>query len=115
MAGLEYTSGNTALYTYFGEYYGAKNVVIDTTGKPVGYGFTGSGNSNNRSIQEVTLGATQTLWKDPKWGGLALMFQYSWLNRDPWYVAVGTPKNAHNSTIFLNLRYSLPGAAPSWK
>jgi len=28
---------------------------------------------------------------------------------------VGSPKNAHNSTIFLDLRYTLPGSAPSWK
>ena len=115
IGGFEYTVKNTLLYSYFGEYYGGRDVIIDTNGKPVGYGFTGSSNGNNRSIQEITLGTTQTLWRDPKWGALQLMFQYSWINRDPWYVAPGTPKNAHNSTVYLNVRYALPGNAPAWK
>jgi hypothetical protein len=35
--------------------------------------------------------------------------------RDPWYVnlAAGAPKNAHESAIWFNLRYLLPGQAPS--
>jgi hypothetical protein len=40
------------------------------------------------------------------------MGQYSYLERRPWAVAVNQPKVAHNSTIFLNLRYTLPGTAP---
>jgi hypothetical protein len=113
--GIEYAINNTQLFTYFGETYGGRDVIIDTTGKPVGYGFTGSANTNNRSIQEITLGGIQTLWKDAKWGALQFIYQYAWYNRAPWYVAVGSPKNAHNSTIFLDLRYTLPGSAPSWK
>jgi len=115
LGGFEYTRKNTLLYSYFGEYYGGRDVIVDTSGKPVGYGFTGSSNGNNRSIQEITLGTTQTIWRDAKWGALQLMFQYSWLNRYPWYVVAGQPKDAHNSTLFLNLRYALPGSAPSWK
>ncbi len=114
--GFEFNpAANTLLYTYFGETYGGKDVIVDSTGKPIGYGFTGSSNGNNRSIQELTFGSTQTLWRDAKWGALQLMFQYAWYNRYPWYVATGQPKDAHNSTIFLNLRYSLPGSAPSIK
>jgi hypothetical protein len=113
--GIEYAVNNTQLFTYFGETFGGRDVIIDTTGKPVGYGYTGSANTNNRSIQEITFGGIQTMWKDPKWGALQLIYQYAWYNRDPWFVAVGQPKNAHNSTIFLDLRYTLPGSAPSWK
>jgi len=115
LGGFEYTHKNTLLYGYFGEYYGGKDAIVDTNGKFVGYGFPGSPNSNNRSIQEPTVGMTQTLWKDPRWGGLYLMFQYSWINRYPWAVLSGQPKDAHNSTIFFNLRYALPGNGPAWK
>lgn len=115
LAGFEYSFKNTLLFSYFGLYYGGRDVIVDTTGKPIGYGFTGSSNGNDRVIQEPTFGWVQTLWKDPKWGALQTIFQYSWLNRDPWYVASGQPKDAHNSTVFLDLRYTLPGGAPSWK
>jgi hypothetical protein len=43
------------------------------------------------------------------------MAQYAYYNRDPWYVAANSPKDAHNSTVFLNLRYALPGTAPAVK
>ncbi len=115
LAGFEYTVKNTLLFGYFGEYYGGQDAIVDTNGKFVGYGFPGSANTNNRSIQEPTFGWIQTYWRDPKWGALQTIFQYSWLNRYPWAVLAGQPKDAHNSTIFLDLRYTLPGSAPSWK
>jgi len=106
---------NTLLYAYYGGVYIQKNVIIDpATGKPVGYGFNGSGISNNRAIQEITGGLTQTFWRDPKYGGLQFMFQYSYLTRSPWAVVTTPtqPGNTHVNIIYLNLRYVLPGAAP---
>jgi hypothetical protein len=88
---------------------------VDTSGKFVGYGFPGSAATNNRLMQEPTFGWIQTLWRDPKWGALQTIFQYSWINRYPWAVLAGQPKDAHNSTIFFDVRYTLPGSAPSWK
>ena len=41
------------------------------------------------------------------------MFQYSYLQRNPWLVAAGAPTNAHVDMGFFNLRYTLPGAAPT--
>jgi hypothetical protein len=41
------------------------------------------------------------------------MGQYQYLIRSPWYVAAGAPKSAHNNTIYFNLRYTMPGSAPS--
>jgi len=43
------------------------------------------------------------------------MGQYSYLLRDPWYVnfATGQPANANNNMVFFNLRYTLPGSAPT--
>jgi hypothetical protein len=43
------------------------------------------------------------------------MGQYSYLTRDPWYVAIGAPKQAHQNQIYFNLRYTLPGSAPAIK
>lgn len=103
---------NTLLYSYYGGVYIQKNVILDAGGKPVGYGFPGSGGGANRNIQEITGGLTQTFWRDPKYGGLQFMFQYSYQLRHPWSVAAGQPTDAHTNAVFLNLRYMLPGAAP---
>jgi hypothetical protein len=116
VTGAELTVNKTLLYAYYGGVYIGRYTVIDpATGKPVGYGYTGSANGQNKTIQEATFGFNQTLWKDTKFGAVNLMGQYSWLNRDPWYVATGQPKNAHQNQIYLNLRYTLPGAAPTLK
>ena len=40
--------------------------------------------SQNRTIQEGTVGFNQTFWKDDKYGALNLMGQYSYLTRNPW-------------------------------
>ena len=81
----------------------------------VGYGYAGSPNGQNRSIQEITMGLTQTLWKDAKFGALSLMTQYSYVFRNPWYVAAGQPASAQTNMVFANLRYTLPGAPPAIK
>ncbi|HYL74006.1 MAG TPA: hypothetical protein VEU96_07350 [Bryobacteraceae bacterium] len=118
VTGFEFTHKNTLLYGYYGGVYIGKNVIIDTTAaKPalVGYGFTGSGNGQNRAIQEITFGFNQTLWKDAKYGALNFMGQYSYLARNPWFIATGQPEDAHLNMLFFNLRYTLPGSAPAIK
>ena len=116
VSGFEYVQGNTAAYAYYGGIYVQRNSALDANGKTlVGYGYTGSASSNNRTIQEATFGVTQTLWKDPKYGALQLMFQYSYLQRNPWYVAVGQPLDANLNMVFFNLRYLLPGQPPTLK
>jgi hypothetical protein len=103
------------LYTYYGADYVNRGVVLDLTGRPVGYGFPGSPNTNNRTIQEANAGFQYTFWKDPKWGALQLFGQYSYLFREPWFVALGAPRQAHSNMVFLNLRYLFPGQAPVLK
>jgi uncharacterized coiled-coil protein SlyX len=113
ISGFEYTFKKTMIYAYYGGIYVGRNVAIDTTGKPVGYGYTGAPNTQNRTIQEPTFGFNQTIWKNPKWGAVNFMGQYSYLTRSPWYVAAGQPKNAIDNMVFFNLRYTLPGSAPT--
>jgi hypothetical protein len=112
VSGFEYTNKNTLVYSYYGGVYVGRNIAIDTNGKPVGYGYTGSSSGQNKSIQEGTFGIIQTFWKNPRYGALSLITQYSYLTRSPWYVASGQPKDAHLNMVFLDLRYSLPGSAP---
>jgi hypothetical protein len=93
------------------------NFSIDTTSAAtpqplIGYGYAGSANSQNRSIQEETVGFNQTLWRDAKYGALNFMGQYSYLSRNPWAVSTGG-EDAHLNMAFLNLRYTLPGSAPT--
>jgi hypothetical protein len=115
--GFEYLLHNTLLFAYYGADYIGRDTAIDYTNKDalIGYGYKGAPNSQNRSIQEATFGFTQTLWKNPNYGALGLIFQYSYLLRDPWYLAAGAPKNAHNNMAWFDLRYTLPGVAPGYK
>ena len=112
--GVEMTVKNTLLYAYYGGIFIDRNVAIDTTGKPVGYGYVGSANSQNRAINEVTFGFNQTIWRNPRYGAINVMGQYEWLERAPWYVAAGAPKETHDSTIYFDIRYTLPGAMPNF-
>jgi hypothetical protein len=113
--GFELQAKNTLLYAYYGGVYIGRNFTLDTTAKRpglAGYGYSGSSGGQNRTVQEPTFGITQTFWRDPKYGALQLMAQYSYVLRYPWFVAGAAPKDAHASMVFLNLRYLLPGSAP---
>jgi hypothetical protein len=116
IGGLEYTTHNTLLFAYYGGDYIGKDVSEDPGNKDafIGYGYPKSANSQNRTIQEATFGFNQTFWKNPNYGALSFIFQYSYLFRNPWYVAAGAPRDAHNSLVFLDLRYTLPGQAPHY-
>ncbi len=115
VSGVEYTQGNTLIYSYYGGAYVGRNVAIDTNGKPVGYGYSGSPAGQNRSVQQATFGFAQTFWKDTKYGALTFMGQYSYVTRNPWSVAPGQPRDALLNMVFFNLRYTLPGSAPATK
>jgi len=109
---------NTLLYAYYGGIYIGRDVALDANGTSlIGYGYHGAANSQNKDIQEVTFGLNQTIWKDAKYGALNFMAQYEYLLRAPWYWAAGVAggKGTHDNTIYLNLRYSLPGGVPSMK
>ena len=116
VSGFEYTHKNTMVYAYYGGIYVQKNATFDANGTtPIGYGYNGAaaGLNQNRSIQEETVGFNQTLWRDGKYGALNFMGQYSFVHRNPWVVPAGSDKVAHLNMVFLNLRYTLPGSAPT--
>jgi len=77
-------------------------------GSYVGYGYPGSANSNNKSISEFTVANTYTFWKNPSYGALQLIAQFSHLERQPWFVAAGQPSNANANMVWLDVRYVLP-------
>jgi hypothetical protein len=125
VTGFEFTQKKTLIYAYYGGIYAMRNTAIDTgkTLPTIGYGYspctaipcTAASGSQNRAIQEISFGFNQTIWKDSKWGAVNLMGQYEYLVRDPWYVnfATGQPPNANNNMLFFNLRFTLPGSAPT--
>ena len=106
---------NLLLYAYYGGIYIGRNTAFDTNGTTrIGYGYTGSPNSQNRMINEVTFGFNQTMWASPRYGAINVMGQYEYLSRNPWFVAAGSPKATHDNTIYFNIRYTLPGAMPNF-
>jgi len=119
VSGFEYTHKNTLLYSYYGGVYAAKDVGF-ANGTEYGYGVDASSTGNyaaaisqNRTIQEATIGFNQTMWRDAKYGALNVIGQYSFLTRNPWGVIPGQPNEANLNLVFLDLRYTLPGSAPT--
>jgi len=102
------------IYAYYGGVYIDRDSSVDANGTtPIGYGYHGAGTGQNRNIQEATVGFNQTIWKHAKYGALNFMGQASWLSRAPWYQAPGAPSIASLEMLFFNLRYTLPGSAPT--
>jgi hypothetical protein len=109
---------NTTFYAYYGGAYFGRNYSLQPLAGAtcagnvnftcVGYGYPGSSNNDNRSIQEGTFGWNQTFWKNPSYGALALLTQASYVQRKPWFVAAGTPRSAQLGMAYVNLRYTLP-------
>jgi len=116
VSGFEYARKNSQFYAYYGGIYAGRNTALDANGTTrIGYGYQGSGNGQNKTTQEGTFGWTQTWWRDGKYGAFQTMFQYAYFFRDPWFVAPGAPKNTHESAVWFNIRYVLPGSAPTIK
>jgi hypothetical protein len=114
VAGFEYQANARNFFdAYYGGAYIYRGKAIDTNGKFVGYGYPGSPLNHNRSLQELTLGYTRTFWRDPNYGALQFLTQYSYLVRNPWSVPAGQPRHANLNFVYLSIRYTLPGAPPA--
>jgi hypothetical protein len=108
IAGFEYApTPKSQFYAYYGGAYFRRNYTLVSPGNYLGFGFPGS-SSANRQFQEPMFGYYYTFWKNPKYGALQIVTQYSYLTRAPWYVAPGTPATAHAHMIFGSLRFTLP-------
>jgi len=107
-------SKKSLLYAYYGGVYITRYPVFDPTAAGstlkhpvyVGYGYPGS--NSYRDGQEITGGLIQTFWKNPNYGALSLITQYSYLFKNPWYIPTLGPKSAHTNMIYMDLRYTLP-------
>ncbi len=111
--GFEARVKNWLLYAYYGGIYIGRDKALDANGTtPIGYGVAAG--SQNRAIQEITFGFNETIWASPRYGAINAMGQYEYLTRNPWLVAAGQPKAAHDNTIYFNLRYTLPGGMPNF-
>jgi len=107
IAGAEYTHSKSLVYGYYSWANFDQNVATDTGGKPIGFGIPGSTAANDK-LYETTVGLTQTLFRDPKIGGMQFMFQYSYVQRTPFSVPADTPSHAKTNMVYLNVRYILP-------
>ena len=113
IVGLEWqVTPKTMFYGYWGDVYIGRNFSLSGCGatgtSPCGYGFSGSPNTNDRTVQEDTFGWIQTFWRNPNYGALSLITQASYLTRTPWFVAAGAPRTAHAGMAYVDLRYTLP-------
>jgi hypothetical protein len=115
--GLEYqATRNLRLWSYYGGAYVGRNVAIDpVNGQPVGYGYAGSPDNHNRSIQELTAGFTRAFGIKPGYGTFQVIGQYSWIIRHPWYVAPARSTRADVNMLYLTFRYVLPAASAATK
>jgi hypothetical protein len=98
----------TLLYGYYSPVTIDQNVTFDANGTTmIGYGVTNSQTANHK-VHQSTVGVTQTFFRDPKYGGMQLMIQYSNLERTPFSVPVNTPTSAKLNMVYVNVRYILP-------
>jgi hypothetical protein len=108
IVGFEYApTPKSQFYAYYGGSYYDRNYTMVSATSYLGYGYPGSTNAN-RQIQEPMFGYYYTFWKNPKYGALQIITQYSYLSRAVWYAAPGTPTTASASMIFGALRFTLP-------
>jgi hypothetical protein len=107
LAGGEFTHAKTLVYGYYSHAHFDQQTTTDVDGKTIGFGVPGS-TAANHTLNEGTVGFTQTLFRDPKIGGMQAMFQYSNVQRTPFSVPSGTPSKATVNMVYVNVRYLLP-------
>jgi len=77
-----------------------------------GYGATTASvttaEASNRMMSEGTIGFIPVFWRNPTYGTVQLITQYSYLNRVPWILVPNTPREAHGSMAWVDLRYVIP-------
>ena len=79
----------------------------DIDGSFIGFGFPGSGRSNNRLLHEITGVVAIQPWSLPEAGSFQWNSQISWLDRSPWSQDTG-PQSASAFMFLTQIRYNLP-------
>ena len=122
VGGFEYqATQHYMFYGYYGGAYYQRNYGFFPAPPPstcngvpgfacVGFGFPGSADTSNRTIQEITFGVIPTLWSNENYGRVQIITQFSYLTRSPWSILVtsGSPDTAHTYMMYTGLRYILP-------
>jgi hypothetical protein len=108
IGGFEYqVTPKWMFYGYYsGAYFGKNTGLVGATFS--GYGFPGSSGSADRYLYEPTFGVIHTAWRNPNYGDLKVITQFSYVSRTPWSVASGALATAHTGMMYLDLRYDLP-------
>jgi len=108
-------SGTCSVVTNYGYGFGPGTSTLNAGAVGTCPGAPGgSTNAANRYFYEPTFGIHYTMWRNPSYGDLRLMTQFSYASRAPWYVnnpATAIPSNlptAHAFMTYIDLRYDLP-------
>jgi hypothetical protein len=96
----------TMIFGYFGTVQ-IDQLVASDGGRPIGYGTPGN-TAANKSIDETTVGFNHAFFREPRYGALSLIAQYSYVTRTPWSVPDGTPASANVHMVYVTARYTLP-------
>jgi hypothetical protein len=107
--GAEIQAGSKSLlYGYYSIAQATQNTAFDANGTTsIGFGVANSQSANHK-VQEATVGLVQTLFRDPKVGGMQVMLQFSNVQRTPFAVPANTPSDAKTNMLYVNVRYLLP-------
>jgi hypothetical protein len=106
-------TGTCTVVTNYGYGFGPGTSTL-ATGTGTCAAPAGSTSNANRYMYEPTVGINYTLWRNPSYGDLRVLTQFSYASRAPWYVnsaATAIPTNlptAHTFMTFIDLRYDLP-------
>jgi hypothetical protein len=96
----------TNIFGYYGTVRVDQKVATDGA-KSIGYGVPGS-TAANKSIDETTVGFNHAFFREPRYGAMHLIVQYSYVTRTPWSVPDGAPRDAHVHMLYVSARYVLP-------
>jgi hypothetical protein len=104
--------GTCAVTTYYGYGQGPGSAVLTSGGGTCAQPASNASGSANRFLYEPTVGIIQTFWRNPSYGDLKLITQYSYVSRAPWFTTAPASASilptAHNSMVYIDLRYDLP-------
>lgn len=107
VAGFEGIIKRATLFGYYGAAHIDQQVTVDSTGRAIGYGVPGN-TVANRQVNEATAGVNYTFWREPRYGSLQWIGQYSYLGRTPWSVPSDAKSDARLHMVFISARYTLP-------